>query len=230
MAAVNNIDIDRESGLFPYFLTLTCKDGFSDAQCDAVIAFHKTDYFVNVLLVSELHESGETHFHSLADIKTKQTAKVTSKLERFYTANDIPYTKGVTIKVKRATDKIGLLHYLTKDFEDDDTPLVLKGWTWTFIQQQVRDNIKKLPFRMLLKDTYFVTKKNGTEIILRYMKAHKMSCHSKEHFKDVVHAMVRDKYRFSAASIKWCYAEVCTMQGSGHALDSLIEHELFMLT
>lgn len=230
MSVPDNIDIDREAALFPYFLTLTCQTGFSLPQCEAVVLFHRTAYFVNVILVSEFHDSGEIHYHSLADVRTKQTAKVTSKIERFYAANDIPFVKGVSINVKRATDKVGLLHYLCKDLEEGVLPLVLKGWSWSFIQQQVRDNIKKLPFRMLLKDTYFVTKKNGTEIILRYMSAHKMSCVSKECFYDVVHAMIRDKYRFSSAAIRWCYVEVCVMQGSGNALRSLLDNELFSLS
>lgn len=223
------LDPTRESTLDSYFATLTCSGGFSDDQASAIEVFHRTDYFVNVLLVSELHQTGELHFHSLFDCKTRAAGKVTQKFQRFYGSADIPFVSYVSVKIKSVTDKLGLFHYLTKDMLPDEKPLVLKGWIWTWIQEQCRDNIKRIPFKQLLRDCYFVNKKNGTEMILCYMKANKLRCQSKDDFKQIVHCMVRDRFRFSSSAIPWLYAEVSVMSDCGKPLASLLDNLLFHL-
>ncbi len=229
LSTVFHTDITCEEGYHAYAITLTCSPCFSGENCDDIVSFHKEDYFHNVLLINELHDSGETHFHALADIKCKQAAGVTRKYERFYKAHDIAYVKGISAKIKTCTDKVGWMHYLLKEFTDDDVPLVLKGWKWTWVQQLVRDSIKKMPHRMLLKDVYKVTKSNGTEIICKYMQVNSMRVANKEDFMDVICAMSREKYRFSSASIKWCFVEVLIQEGHSKGMRALLEHELFHL-
>lgn len=224
--ALAQLDQDGQADLNGYFVTLTHRNGFSDDQRESIIIFHGTDYFKNVMLVQEDHESGERHYHAIAEVKCKQTAGVTRKYQRFYEANELEVTPNA-IKVKRVSEKVGLFHYLTKDFEEGQKPLVLRGWRWTWIQEQVVSNLKKQPFKQLLKDCYFVNKKNGTDICLSYMKAHKIRVLGKEDYAELVCRMSEEKYRFVQSSHRYIYAEIMTSQKDRRAMRSMIANELF---
>ncbi len=223
------MDVTTETPLCSYMATLTTVDGFNSVQCQEVILFHRANYFVNCLLTDEEHANGSIHFHSLFDCSTKAAGKVTQKFERFYSAKNIPFCKGVSVCVKSVTDKIGAFIYLLKDQDPTQDPLVVRGWKMTFIQEAIRGHTKKIPFKVLLRDVYKVTKSNGTEIVLQYAKDNKMTIDDKQSFGGVVCAMVREKYRFASGSYKFIYTECMCMCGDDRPLRALLETELFNL-
>ncbi len=227
---MDNLDNHTEHGLSLFMVTLTSSEGFTDDQCIAVVAYHQLDPFVNCLLVKELHQSGLPHFHAVVDIKLQKANGLTLRYERLYKKLSIPLTKCISIRVKRCVDKIGAFHYLMKELSDTDDPLVLKGWERTWIQDEIRNGLKHMPYKVLLRGTYRVTKSNGTDICLKYADLHNMSILGKDDFADLIAAMVRDKYRFASASLKVIYVELLCELGRPGPLHSLVANEIFNLT
>lgn len=227
MASLRATDLSTEKGLTSYMVTLTHSGGFTSDQCDAIIAYHETDFFKNIVLVSELHQSGETHFHGVMDVKAKQASTLTKRYQRFYAANDLQWNVKVSVKVKTVTDKLGALYYCMKELTDEDEPLVLKGWKRTWLQEQFRAGIKHVPYKQLLKDCYFVNKRNGCEIVILFAERHNMVIFNKESYGEVVAAMAKDKYRFAASSHRHIYTELRAMTGDRHAIMSLVSGDLF---
>ncbi len=212
---------------FPYFATLTQTDGFSDADCVKVADWcrNKSE---ECLLVKEDHMSGKKHLHFLATLTCKQTVQVTRMLKRLYATNGWPCSAGVSIVVKKATDKIGLFHYLTKDL-NGSPPLLIIKWRMTWIQEQCKANLKKVPLKMLSKDGYIVGMKTASELICQYATRTGMPLSGKPSYIQVVMAMQAESYKFHNCKHKQLYCQVMSVCGNHNAMRSFLEGELSFL-
>ncbi len=223
------MDMDAAAKAYPYTLTLTCKDGFTSEQCDKIVHWHQTDdYFVQCLLSSELHASGELHFHGLIDVYVASTGNVTRKYERFYKNNDIPFEKGISVCIKSQTDRHGAVHYLSKDMDAEDDYLVCRGWKETWLAA-IKKDLKHVSHKQVQKGYLVLTKKNAVPRALQFAKAHNITLCTQHCFVDLCCAMARDLYLFDNVSPKWMYAQCMLISGHDAAFRSLWENELHFL-
>ncbi len=210
--------------MFPYAITLTCSKGFDPADLTQLKKYFKqvTD---STLLVSEEHASGHVHVHAATMQKQKTTNEVTRLFERFY-ANvlDIVPTIGVSIVVKKVSDKIGWFHYLLKD--QQGPPLMCHGWKLTWIQEQCISNLKKIPKRILLKDVHALDNRVAVPTILEYAKRTNNPLTGKTAFASVVAEMMAKGYAFHKCRLKMLYVHVMAHTGDMRPAMSFIMGEL----
>lgn len=224
------MDMDAAEDAYPYTVTLTCQDGFDAPHVEAIIHWHKTDpYFVQCLLSSELHMSGELHFHGLIDVYCKQTAGVTRRYERFYKNKSIPFQKGISIKVKRQTDRHGAVHYLSKEMDPEDDYLVCRGWKETWLAA-IKKDLKHITHKQTEKDYFVLTKKNAVPRAMQFARAHNIRLVSQQCFVDLCVAMGRDKYLFDNVNSKWMYCTVMLLNGHEGPFRSMWENDLHFLS
>jgi len=198
---------------YQYFITLTTADDFSDEQQACVVSWHKL-HSTKCLLVSELHDSGKRHYHSIICVKAPKTAgKVTEKLSRLYKAMDLPHVPRVSIVVKKVTDQVGMFHYLSKDIPEGALPLLSWGWRYSWIKQQCVDGIKKIPHRLLRKDQYMVQNSSSVQLVLQYARAAAYPLTGKASFITVVTEMQSKGYQFEKIKPRWLYGQVMAMCG-----------------
>lgn len=206
------MDPSPQLNTFLYWITLTSSQGFCDAQEDQVVQWHRRNS-EKVFLVSEFHESGEKHFHSvLACFKPKIAGKVTEKLVRLYRSMEIDVVTGVTIKVKRVNDFVGILHYLCKDLVGD--PLLLIGWRMSWIKAQCLANVKKMPHKVLLKNKKLVTVRTAVDLVVQFASAGGYPLTGVDSFATVTGAMVVDGFRFGNVRLKPVFCQVMAVVGS----------------
>ncbi len=217
------------NSLYQYMITLTSPDGFCDAQEDQVVQWHKRNS-EKCFLVSELHDSGAKHYHSLISCMAPKTAnKVTDKLVRLYCALGIDYVKRVSVKVRAVSDFIGVLHYLSKDIPLGSEPLYLSGWRYTWIKDQCIKHVKHIPHKLLKKNEYMVQCSTCVALVLRYAAAASHPLTGKESFISVVVAMQAEGYCFSKVKPKWLYGELMARVGQVGLTRRLWEDALFGL-
>ncbi len=204
-----------------YLVTLAPKDWFTQEQYAPIkLWFSKHD---QVLGYEETE--GKRHLHVLLSSTQKKTGNVTRALENLFTTHDIPWAKNVTIDVRRSVEPIGHFHYLTNESKGG-TQVMIKGWTLTWIQQQCRDNLKKLPRKLLRKDVYVVNNIDGPKLIIDYADCHAMPLTDKFSFIEVVRRMAGDKYRFHTCKKKDLFVDVLAVCGETRYARSLWENEL----
>ncbi len=221
-------DAGGGSDLFAYCITLTCKDGFTDEQEKIIVEWHVRNS-EKCLLVDELHESGEKHYHSLIHCKAPKSAgNVTNKLKNLYSTMNKDITHN-SIRVKRQTDFVGWLHYLSKDIPADKKPLLTMGWGWSWIKQQCKDNVRKIPIKILLKDKYTVKQSAAVATVAAWAQAAGYPLVDKQCFMTCIVDMQSEGYQFHSVKFKWLYAESMAMNGNKDAALSLLENELFHL-
>jgi len=210
-----------------FFLTISPKEQFTPAQAQVVKQFHQ--HFERCLLVSEVRADGCDHYHSVYSSAHKKTNSETRVLERLFTKNHISFTVGVTIKLKKVSNVLGLFHYLLKDVTADNPPLLLSGWQMSWIKQQCLDNVKNIPRKLLDKEVCMVTKRNGAELLLAYAKAAGMPIQGKECFIEVFLDMEAKHYNFSNVRLVSLYTRVMSLLGIRGPSRANVESELFNL-
>ncbi len=212
----------------PYSITLTSANGFCE---EAVRTFR--EWFRSrcdkCLLVRERHASGAIHLHAGATLQDKQTAQVTRKLRTVYNHLNIDIVPGVSIMVKRTSDQIGWFHYLTKDLQQNDHAVLVKGWKMTWIQEQCLANLKKIPYKMLAGDDYSMRMDTATGLVLEYSKRKGLPISGKASFTDCLCHMSADGYQFHRLKLKFLYGHVLSRLGYSSAMRSLIENEIMFL-
>ncbi len=196
-----------------YFITLTTSDNFSDEHQSTIVGWHK-NASSKCLLVCELHDSGKRHYHStICTPAPKSAGKVTEKLSRLYDVMGLDHVPRVSIVVKKVTDAVGILHYLSKDIPEGGKPLLCWGWQYSWIKQQCVDGIKKIPLRMLRKDQYMVQNSSSVQLIIQYAKAAGYPLTGKRSFITVTTEMQSKGYQFEKTKPRWLYAQVMAMCG-----------------
>jgi len=221
------MDPSPQIDTFSYCLTLTSLIGFTPAHEDQIVEWHRRNSD-KCFLVKEFHDSGVPHYHSLiACTAPKQACHVTDKLCRLYGQMLIDYTKGVTVKVKRCSDFIGWLHYLCKDMSGP--PILVIGWTMTWIKQQCKANVKKIPRKLLSKNVYMVQSSTSVNLVVTYANACGHPLTGMDSFITVVTEMQAEGYQFEKIKPKWLYGQVMAVVGHKGCARRLWEDALFAL-
>lgn len=213
-------------GLFYFCLTLTSSDDFTSDQEDLIVDWHRrrAEY---CLLVREYHGDGRKHYHSLLAVKKPKSAGgVTRQLETLYKKMNIPWTKGVTVVVKKMTHMTGQFHYLLKE-QASTHPLLLTGWKYSWIKEQCLANIKEIPLKLLKGDTYMVQKNTSVELVLKFATASGATIACKDSFIDLMVEMQAKGYQFDNVSKKSLYTNVMSRLGNLSQARSVWESELF---
>jgi len=223
------MDPSPQINTYSYFVTLTSSDGFSSVQEGQIVSWHRS-HSEKCLLVSELHDSGKTHYHSLLTCRApKMPAAVTRNLDRLFAAMDIEPVTGVSIVTKKVTDFVGILHYLTKDLPQGAKPLLCIGWAYSWIKQQCIDGIKHIPRSMLRKDKYMVQSSSSVQLIVQYARAAGYPLTGKASFIAVATEMQSKGFQFEKIKPKWLYAQVMAVCGHLQLARRVWEDALFGL-
>ena len=211
--------------MFGYAITLGTSRDFL-AEEIVSIAQHFARNCDACLLVEERGASGKLHLHASTKQKQKTANLVTLALTRLYEKLKIPCQKGVAIKVKKTTDEIGWFHYLTKDMEDGQQPVLIFGWEMTWIQDQCRDNLKKIPHKMMKGNDYTLNMAIATNVVLQYAKRTGIPLSGKDGFKTCICRMAEEGYLFHSVKFKVLYAQVLARTGDTRPMQSLLDLEL----
>ncbi len=214
--------------MYPYLLTLTSSDGFSSVQEGQILHWCRT-HTDKCMLVRELHDSGKAHYHALVCTDTKLAQGVTRKLETLYRLMNIEFTPCVSINVKKVTDLVGAMHYLSKDIPVSENPLLCTGWRYSWIKSECLGNIKKIPHCVLKKDQYMVQNSSSVQLIIRYANAGGFPLCGKQSFITVTTEMQGVGYQFEKIKPKWLYAQVMAMVGHKDLARRVWEDALFGL-
>jgi len=209
-------------------VTLTSSDGFTSVQEGQIVSWHRT-HSDKCLLVRELHDSGKTHYHALLCSTTKLAQGVTRQYECLYRSMNLEYVPKVTINVKKVTDLVGAMHYLSKDIADGGSSLLCWGWRFSWIKSECLGNIKKIPHRMLRKDQYMVQNSSSVQLVIQYAAAAGYPLCGKQSFITVTSEMQGKGYQFEKIKPKWLYAQVMAMCGHLELARRVWEDALFSL-
>jgi len=220
-----SVDLNVDTALPGFAVTLTCAAGFNDPQEDQVVQWHKRSTTF-CLLVRELHEDGRVHFHSLVCApKLKNACGIQRKLATLYKQMDLPVVTRVSIRVDTETDRVGWMHYLLKD----KNVIYLTGWKMSWIKAQCLANVKKIPHKMLTKNVKVLTKATATQTILAYASASGAVLTGKCSLCRVMVNMMKEGYIFSSVPLKHIFAEVMAQSGEVEKAYNMLMGELHFI-
>lgn len=212
--------------MFQFSYTLTCTDGF---QPEHLAAFKKwfSDNTDSCLVVTELHATGKLHLHAGTKQKHKTAGELTRRWTKLYETLNIPCVKGVSIHIRKTTDLVGWFHYLTKDLEGP--PLYVQGWQMTWIQQQCKDNLKKMPHKLIKGSDHTMNMVTATNLVIAYAKNADLPLSGKDSFKTVICCMAKDGYQLHNLKFKILYSQIMARFDDFRPLKSLLDMELDFL-
>lgn len=209
-----------------YCITLTCTGDFTDAQEDEIVQWHRRKT-VNCLLVREYHKDGTRHYHSTVRMMSPKTAGgVTRQLKTLYASMGIEFGFK-SAAVKKTTDEIGFFHYCLKDVTDK--PLLVTGWLLSWIKEQCKANVMKMPHKEVMKGKRQLNNSNAVDLCLEYALAigHKVTC--LDSFIDLTDLMLDDGYRFTGIRMGQVYAQVKGVHGNKDAWRECVRIQCFGL-
>lgn len=204
------------------FTATTVSPGFDDDQVASIANWARLQSD-SCYLVEET--TNTRHLHGVFRVTQKSTNQVTRKFKTLYSTLDLPWVEHVSVKVKKTTELVGWFHYLRKS-QGNRKPLVLTGWSATWITEQCAANVKKIPKKLLLKGDYQVNSKTGTAIVIEYGSVHNLPLCDKFSFADVLTAMAADKYTFDTVRIKWLFCQVMARCGHPRFMKLMVLGEL----
>lgn len=211
--------------VFYYKLTLTTRDGLSEGQADQLVAyFEKCE---NCCICIEMGENGTNrHVEGVAGFTTKSSSNIHKDMKKYYEKHNIEYSK-FAVKIKSVTHLGGAFKYGIKELKDGDEPAMLKGWKWTWIQDQAKaakEDFRKRPVRGKI-----VKPSEAPDAMVAFIEANNLVVNSKATFLEVLKRMGDAGYRFGQVKFKVFYADVMCALGDGSALMAVAENELFFL-
>lgn len=221
------LDLNADTDYPAFTFTFTSSTDFLPSQEDQLVQWHKKRSSF-CLLVQEFHDDGRRHYHSvIAAPKPRDTSGWTRACATLYKAMDIEVVKGITYRVKKETDRVGWFHYLLKTQKGN--PLFLRGWTYSWIKEQCKANVKKMPHKILCKEVVVLSKATASQSVLKYAEATGQKLTGKISFANCVADMINDKYIFSGVSYKHVYSEVMVQSGNRTATVNMVLGELHFL-
>lgn len=211
-----------------YAFTLTTQDGFTDLQ---VAQF--SDWFSanadTACLTRELHKSGKIHLHACADLRKSSTNSVTRVFTNLYERLNIPCQKGVSIRIKKVTDRLGWFHYLAKDLAVGQSPVLCHGYLWGDIQEQLKLAVKKIPNKMVKGDDHTMNMVTAPNRVLEYAKSVGCPISGADSFAEVISLMAEDGYQMHNLKFKILYAQCMAKCGRRSIMRDLVLSELAFL-
>ncbi len=215
----------------PYYtITLTTSGGFSDNQIEIFIkAF---DTLKHAYVVNEFGSTDQfSHIQGLVEYDTSKTSNVTYRIQRLYKSANLDVTPR-SIRVKRATDYVGALIYSRKELDYSETKakvIVIVGWSSSWIDEQVKNNVSKIPHKMLKKKLHRVYASTGGVLMYEWCVANNRIITSKFDYLNIVKAMAKEHYAFGLIRHKCIYQDVMASFGEGLAAYQIADSELLFI-
>jgi len=150
--------------------------------------------FEFVVAAVEEHVSGNLHVHMLVQKRVTRPARVTDIFKRWYLNNDIEWSNNACRTV-RGYYRPGACNYVLKYVEDELALLVIRGYQWSWLSDEVRRgklNMKSTP----LKKKICLNRGNAVDIIINYIDANKLEVCSVIDLRDAMMRMDREGYNF----------------------------------
>lgn len=215
------------STMYGYFYTLTTNRDFLPDEIVSIAQWFAKSC-ESCLLVEERGHNGKLHLHATTTQKQKTAGEITRRMQKLYEHLNIPFQIKISVRIKRTTDQIGSFHYLTKDL-GDKVPVLLFGWKMTWIQQQCRDNVKKIPHKLIKGEDYVVNMVIAPNLLMEYARRSGIPLTGKEGFKEVVARMMGEGYQFQNVKWKILYVQLMARCGDTRPLRSMLDNELQFL-
>lgn len=226
--ARNRRELFTAAGHYAFTLTISPTEDFTKQQLKHLVVWHQR--FPQAIIVAEDRpNSGVEHYHTMFTGSVKLANSHTKSLERLFTKENIPWSKGVTIKIKSPPEPLGWFSYMMKEVTEGKPLILLKGWKRTWIDEVVKSRVKKTPHNVLTKDVYIVSPKLATKVIIKYASANNMTLDTKEGFCRCVARMMKDSYQFDNMRVKWTYAQVSAQVGREDVAYEMMMGELRFL-
>ncbi len=123
----------------------------------------------------------------------------------------------------------GAISYGSKELADKGSLLLLRGWNQTWIDKQVKDNVKKVKYNKLCSKGTRLTALAGAAVMHEWCVANNHVVTNKLDMIEVVRLMANDSYLFGNVKFKSLYCDLCALFGDGHAAESCCEEALHFL-
>ncbi len=213
-----------------YKITLTTAGGFTEGQVEG---FEKLfDKLKHAYITNEFGEGGNnSHLEGVIERDTIKTSNVTAWIKREYANLEIEFTHN-SIRVKKVTHLVGAIIYTNKEIlaaVTDAEVITLRGWTQSWIDKTVKDNVKNISFKELKKIGTKLTQGTGGAMMYEWCKGNNMQVECKFDYLNVVKAMAKEGYMFGSVRHVGLYQDVCALFGVGQAAQDVAENALHFL-
>ncbi len=211
-----------------YFkVTLTTTGGLSKPNLVEIKKYFSQ--CTHAYLTVEYGANGDNcHVEGCVEFSTVNTSNVTNRMKTLYCTMGLEWGP-FAVKVKKATHLIGAIIYASKEIKEKGELLLLKGWKQSWIDQQIKDNVKSIPHKMLKSKGTRVTQNTGGALMYEYAVANNMRVRNKAEYLEVVEQMGNQNYLFGAIRHKGVFQDVCALFGDGSAAAACAEAELHWL-
>lgn len=211
-----------------YKVTLTSRNGLSGKLQFVLLECFKECR--HAYLVTEYGESrGNCHLEGVVEFDTEKTSNVTDRIRRVYERLEVEVIPKVTIRVKKATHLVGALIYARKELAERDAKSFIAlqiGWTTSWIDEQVKDNVKDIPHSMLKKRGTRLTQVTGPALMFEWCTANNKRVTNKGEYLEIVRDMAEEGYMFGSCRTIGLYQDVCALFGDGMAAQRVAESDL----
>lgn len=209
-----------------YFkITLTTSGGLTSEQCQSFAQYFKKECDHCYLVIEQGDSGTNRHVEGVIDIDTVKTNNVTTRIKTLYRKLHLEVTD-YSIRVKKATHLIGALIYASKELKTHGTKLMLKGWEQTWIDKQVKENVKHIPHSILKKKGTRLTQSTGAAVMHEFAVANNMTVTCKDDFLYLGKAMGNEGYLFGSCRPKGLYMDLMALFDSGQGVFDVWEQEL----
>ncbi len=207
-----------------YKVTLTCSGGLSAEQIGVLVQYFKGCR--HGYLVNEQGSNGmNSHVEGIVEFDTQTTSNVTDRIKRVYEKMGIEVEE-CTIRVRQATHLIGALIYASKELRHGGKVVLLKGWEQSWIDKQIKENVKCIPHKMLLKRGTRINQSAGAALVYEWCVANNTQVKTKRDYLEVIRSMAGSGFLFGNARHLGLYQDVCSLFGIGRATQMCAESDL----
>lgn len=207
-----------------YKITLTSSGGLTKPDIAKIRAYFKQCR--HVFLVNEFGESLQnSHCEGIVEFETEHTANVTARCHSLYSQMGVEVSD-YSIRVRKITHLVGQIIYTKKELSGIGELILLQGWSQTWIDKTVKENVKNIPHKMLTKKGTRLTQNTGGALIHEWCLANNCRVTNKADLEEVVRLMADEGFLFGSIRPKGIFADVCAHFGDGRAAASLFHSDL----
>jgi len=205
-----------------YKITLTASGGIPKSQCVELAKYFSV--CEHAYVVNEFGESGgNSHLEIIAEFSTETTSNVTERMRVLYVRLKIPFVRGVSVRVKKATHLIGALIYASKELKESGVVLLLNGWESSWIDKQCRENIKSIPFKMLSKQGVRLTQNTAGARMYEFAKSINRRVVDMQSYREVAVLMAENQYLWGSVRHVSILQDVTALFKSGESVGMAID-------
>ncbi len=201
-----------------YKVTLTTSGGLVQANLDEIKNYFSTNEHA-YLCVEYGEAGGNCHVEGVIDYDTSKTSNVTRRMKSLYSRMELEFTPN-SVRVRKVTHMSGAISYGSKELHEKGSLLLLRGWKQTWIDKQVKDNVKKMRYDKLCSKGTRLTSLSGAAVMHEWCLANNRVVNGKTDMCEVVRLMGDEKYLFGNVKFKSLYFDLCALFSDGHAAES----------